>query len=167
MRLLQADGLVTHRPHHGMVVALLSQEEIGEIYRLRVNLEPLAGQWAAERAGSADIAELRRIHEAYKRSFARGPAGRQTVELNTQWHQTLYSLSGSPLLQEFISRLWAVIPIEALYRSTHGGHSTTEHEAIMLALENGRASEVRDLLRSHIEGGAGMHDESLAHDQSP
>src|ERR1700722_3794436 len=59
---LQAQGLVTSRPHHGTVVAEHSREKAEEIYMLRLLLEPFAGQLAAARASES---ELRRIDAAH------------------------------------------------------------------------------------------------------
>src|SRR5262249_27974583 len=42
VRLLQADGLLLYRPHHGIVVTELSSSATEEVYCLRLLLEPLA-----------------------------------------------------------------------------------------------------------------------------
>src|SRR5690348_4749364 len=63
LRLLQADGLVDYRAHHGIVVSELTPEEIQDLFRLRTVLEPLAVELAVPRLGRADLARLERLHE--------------------------------------------------------------------------------------------------------
>src|SRR5438876_12426443 len=62
LRMLQADGLVTHEPHRGMGVAQFSIEDTREVYRLRALLEPLATELAVGRADERARAEIRAVH---------------------------------------------------------------------------------------------------------
>ncbi len=113
LRLLQAQGLVEHRPHHGMVVAEYSAEQTEEVYRLRLVLEPMATSLAAERVGEEQLARIHRRHDTLKDAIESVDA----AELNAAWHRAVYEAAGSRYLEEFIARLWGVLPLEAVWRS--------------------------------------------------
>src|SRR5215210_986368 len=120
LRLLQAQGLVEHRPHHGMVVAEYPVEETEEVYRLREVLEPMA-------------------------------AGLDAAELNAAWHRAVYEAAGSRYLEEFITRLWGVLPLEAIWLEIRSEVSVEEHARITAAIERRDATEAAALVNRHIE----------------
>jgi DNA-binding GntR family transcriptional regulator len=153
LRLLQAQGLAVYQPHQGMVVADYSPDSVEEVSRIRAELEPLAVELAVERADAAQVAEMREAHEAL-RAAQEGPGPRSdAATLNAAWHATVYRHAGSPLLTEFISRLWAGVPVEAVWRSRRAARSLEEHEEIMVAIERGDAQGARELMRAHIQSG--------------
>ena len=61
LRLLQADGLVTYRPHQGIVVAELSEPQTAEVIRLRCLLE---GVRRGARGRVADVGSAARARAA-------------------------------------------------------------------------------------------------------
>jgi DNA-binding GntR family transcriptional regulator len=162
LRLLQADGLIEHSPHRGMVVKEYSLENIAEIYKLRSALEPLAVEWAAERASEEQLAEIRRIHAQIVAAAAKRPSAANVAALNSAWHLAIYRASGSGYLLEFIERLWGAIGGgKAVWVSQRVGESLSEHDAIMEALERGDGAAAAALMKDHIERGSMMHDERL------
>jgi DNA-binding GntR family transcriptional regulator len=154
MRLLQAEGLVEHQPHHGVVVATYLPEKAEEIYRLRVVLEPLATELAVERATPEQVAHMRALHEELDRAVREGSPRTDVAELNAQWHRAVYAASESRHLQEFITRLWTAIPVRAIWLTRRGPTSTAQHAEIMAAIESGDAASAAELMRRHIAFGA-------------
>jgi DNA-binding GntR family transcriptional regulator len=150
LRLLQAEGLVEHQPHRGMVVASYSPESAEEIYRLRVVLEPLATQLAVERATPVRIARIRALHGELSASVGQT----QAAALNAEWHRTIYGGSESRHLQEFISRLWTAIPVRAIWLTGRAAESCRQHAAITEAIERRDADAAADLMREHVLYGA-------------
>src|SRR3546814_1337532 len=61
MRRLDAEGLITLIPNRGAFVSRWSEDEIKQIYELRVLLESFAAQVAAERITEAERADLRAL----------------------------------------------------------------------------------------------------------
>jgi DNA-binding GntR family transcriptional regulator len=161
LRLLQADGIVQHTPHHGMVVAVFSPEAILEVYRLRIPLESLAAEWAAERAHEGHLNQLRRIHKRFERAVAQNPAGSDVAALNAAWHAMIYETSASPTLAEFIERLWNSGGGKAMWISGRAHRAVAEHAQILAALEARDGKCAAELMRKHIGGGAMMHRERL------
>jgi DNA-binding GntR family transcriptional regulator len=154
LRLLQAQGLVEHRPHHGMVVAQYTVEETEEVYRLRVVLEPMAAGLAAERASAEQLGTIRRRLEDLKEAVEAGAARVDGAELNAAWHRAVYEAAGSRYLEEFIARLWGVLPLEAIWLESRAEASVEEHERITAAIERRDATQAAALVKRHIEATA-------------
>lgn len=158
LRLLQAQGLVEHRPHHGMVVAEYPVEQTEEVYRLRLVLEPMATGLAAERATAGQLEEIRRLLDDLREAVRAGDARVDAAELNAAWHRAVYEAAGSRYLEEFIARLWGVLPLEAIWLASRSEASIEEHERITAAVEGRDASKAADLVREHIEATARMRE---------
>ncbi len=154
LRLLQAEGLVEHEPHRGMVVATYTAESAEEIYRLRVLLEPLATHLAVERASPVRVARIRELHDELAASVGQVPARPQAAALNAEWHRTIYAGSESRHLQEFISRLWTAIPVRAIWLTARAEESSRQHEGITAAIERRDAEGAAELMREHVLFGA-------------
>jgi DNA-binding GntR family transcriptional regulator len=155
LRLLQADGLVQHRPHQGIVVAELSPTEVGDLARLRMVLEPLAIELALPHLGEPELGSLERLHERYLRAVA-GERGTAINAANAAWHWAIYEASGSPLLNEFVRRLWETYPWRTMW-AVPGRTETSaaQHEQVMEALRCGDGAAAAGAMRVHIDSGTG------------
>jgi DNA-binding GntR family transcriptional regulator len=154
LRLLQAQGLAAYSAHHGMVVAEYAPDDVAEVSRIRVELEPLAVALAVERADEADLAEMRAAHDALKAAHEGRTPRSEAASLNAAWHAAVYRPAASPLLTDFIARLWAGVPVEAVWRRSRAERSLREHDQIMDAIERRDAETARRLMREHIERGS-------------
>lgn len=161
LRLLQAQGLVEHEPHRGVVVATYTPESAEEIYRLRVLLEPLATELAVERATAEQVAHIRALHDELARAVHDDESRTDFAELNARWHRTIYEASESRHLQEFIARLWTAIPVQAIWLTRRARSSCEQHEAITEAIERRAAQEAGELMRLHVLHGASTTTEHL------
>ena len=155
LRLLQADGLLEHQPHRGMIVAEYTAEKAEEIYRIRVALEPLATGLTAERATDAELGNLAALHAQLARAVASG-SDVTAVALNAEWHRAIYAACGSRYLQEFISRLWTALPVSAVWLSTRAQRSVEEHGAVMDALMARDGKVAGELMGGHLTRGSVM-----------
>lgn len=158
LRLLQAQGLVEHRAHHGVVVAEYPVEQIEEVYRLRLVLEPMATGLAAERATVEQLEEIRRRHDALREAVRAGDSRGDAAELNAAWHRAVYEAADSRYLREFIARLWGVLPLEAIWLNSRSEASIEEHGRITSAVEGRDASKAAALVRDHIEATARLRE---------
>jgi DNA-binding GntR family transcriptional regulator len=153
LRLLQADGLVTYRPHQGIVVAELSEPQTEEVIRLRCLLEGSAVELAAASMTPARLRELERLHQRFLGAIESG-RGREIVAGNEAWHHAVYDASGSPLLTEFVRRLWDVYPWRTMWVIPgRAEQSAREHEEVMERLRAGDAAGAAELMKAHIAGG--------------
>jgi len=153
LRLLQADRLVDYRAHQGIVVAELSPAVTEEVYRLRALLEPLAIELAMPRLTDEQLEELERLHEQHGAAVASG-RGAPISDRNWAWHWAMYSNSGSPLLNDFIRRLWEAFPWRTMWALPGRMKlSLQEHDAIMDAVRARDAALAARRLREHVLSG--------------
>lgn len=161
LRLLQADGLVTYHPHRGVVVAETSIDTALEILRLRTLLESLATELAVPQLTTQDIAELRTLQDQLRRATIRGSVAKLS-ELNHAWHWKIYAKCQSPILLEFVRRLWEAFPWRTIWASSgRAENSALQHEDVMQALAAGNARLAAERMRNHIEAGVTEHLEQL------
>ena len=93
-RLLSHDGLLVHRRHRGVFVPQLDEDDLTDLYLLRITLEVgvLRG------LGQVDPALLRQLEADVRtgEEAARRGRWRQVGTANMDFHQHLVALSGSP-----------------------------------------------------------------------
>ncbi|HWM08451.1 MAG TPA: GntR family transcriptional regulator [Solirubrobacteraceae bacterium] len=150
LRLLQADGLVAYRPHHGMVVAAPSLDEIRDTYRLRKELEPLATRWAVPLL-TPDQHERLAAHHAGLVSAVDLGNNSTAIRDNAAWHWVVYEASGSDLMISFIRRLWDIAPWRTVWVVREPPDILNEqHIALHAAVTSGDADEAARLMHEHI-----------------
>ena len=88
-------GLVEIHPHRGAVVLAPSARELAQIYEVRTLVEPICVAWSAQRIGSAEIDEARKLLEA-----ARDRATLDVAGLNRRFHAVIAGACGNPHLAE-------------------------------------------------------------------
>jgi len=102
--LLEAEGLIRIHPHRGAVVAALSVEDIEELVRLRVMLEPMLLRQSVPHLTADDYAALDRILAEYT-----GDLDANSVEhfgkRNTDLHGVLYQRANSPRTESIVTTL--------------------------------------------------------------
>jgi DNA-binding GntR family transcriptional regulator len=150
LRVLEAEGLVTSRPHKGMVVTEMSPVDLHEIYLLRRLLETEATRRAVAALSRVTLAELARLVERMDEAVERGDV--ELAELNRAFHFTLYDASGLDHLTRIIRMLWNqsdayrafYLANEAYRRQAQDGH-----HAILEAAQGRDAERVVALLDAH------------------
>ena len=86
-------------------VARLSASQYQELRSIRILLEGLAAERATTRISKADIANLKKYHQALV-AAERGGRWREAVQVNWQFHHTLYRAADAPELLEMIETIW-------------------------------------------------------------
>lgn len=94
LKLLENEGLVVRYPHRGTFVARLTLEDAEEIYSLRQALEMLAVEYIIERASPEQLDELDELIGAMERSIERGYTQYEATDLDLEFHDALYRISG-------------------------------------------------------------------------
>ncbi len=107
---LEHEGLVVRKANQGCVVTTLTRVEIGQILRIREELETLAMELAIENAADAQIRKLLLVTDAMERA-ARARDVREFFALDVRFHETLWRLSGNSLLPRLLAQ--ALMPLLA------------------------------------------------------
>jgi DNA-binding GntR family transcriptional regulator len=99
LKRLDADGLVTYRPHKGATVAALRIEEFEDILDIRIALESVAGRLGASRVDDHDVARMRSILAELKRP---GQEYEELVALEWRGYLICYEAARRPRLLRMI-----------------------------------------------------------------
>jgi DNA-binding GntR family transcriptional regulator len=114
-RRLESDGLVVFG-RRSITVSNLSAGQVTQVFRIRLQLELLATEWAIEQVTEDDVADLQDILTRMDRPDIGVDEWRS---LNQDFHRRFYDCARSPHLLELIGRVWdKVEPFMAIYASS-------------------------------------------------
>lgn len=136
----------------GARVIGITLEDLNDIYEIRIRIEGLAARRAAERATANDIEKLRHILELQE-FYTRKNEPDQIKNTDSDFHQLLYQMSGSPSLQDTLEPLHRrVIKYRRVSVSSksRAEKSYQEHLGIFNAIANKDADMAEELTRQHI-----------------
>ncbi|SRR5579885_88922 len=154
MTLLEQEGFVRTRPRRGIFVVRKSKREIVEMITVMAALESMAARLAAERAAAAEIAELRRLMDAFH-DGAEGGRLDEYSDANIAFHQAIIRMSGCALLAEMTENLFIhmrAIRKITIHQDNRAARSVGDHLAIIDALERRDAALAERLAREHTLG---------------
>lgn len=154
IQILAREGLISHQRHRGAVVAELREDDVTDIYRVRLVLE-LAGIDAAE---TADPAQLRRVEDKVRalKEAAAAHNREALVEHDLAFHRAVVHLMGSRRADEFFDHLessvrFCLSVLSSVDREYEDPFPVVaEHEAIFAAITARDIARARDLMRAHL-----------------
>jgi DNA-binding GntR family transcriptional regulator len=150
LRQLRAEGLITSEPHMRAAVVGHPIERVLEILELRVLLESFLLKRSAALMTPADLDELRQMCA----KMARTKQHDKWLELNTEFHDRLYSHANSPIAQDLVHQL--TLRVQRYVRMVRSdgiaraGDPNEEHEAVLDAIAKGDVKQARRFLEVHI-----------------
>lgn len=158
---LEHQGFVQRTPYKGTTVTKLGPTEIKRIFRLRVELEALAIEWAKENVTEADLESLRQNIRAMEQA-ATDLDLTLFYEADLAFHRKIWSMSDNPYLADALERV--VVPLFAFFlmktsrRRNSYVESACMHASIVEALPQKSAAELREMVKQSL---AGWKDEML------
>ncbi|MGA8550799.1 MAG: GntR family transcriptional regulator [Stellaceae bacterium] len=159
MTVLEQEGFVRTRPRRGIFVVRKSKREIVEMITVMAALESMAARLAAERAGDAEVADLRRLMAAFHagngHSASEGERLAEYSDANIAFHQGIIRMSGCALLAEMTENLFLhmrAIRRITIHQENRAAHSIVDHMAIIEALERRDPELAERLAREHTLG---------------
>ena len=147
IRVLEREGFLVAQPRRGAVVASVSAQDVEELFDVRLSLEVLAAQQAAQRVDARGAALLRGL-------VADATAATTVTDLatlNSMFHAEICRLSGNALLIGIMESLRD--RLEWIYRQSaveRAPHSWTEHEALATAIAAGDAEAAAHAAHTHV-----------------
>ncbi|HWB49954.1 MAG TPA: GntR family transcriptional regulator [Stellaceae bacterium] len=157
--LLEQEGFVRTLPRRGIYVVRKTKREIVEIITVMAALESMAARLVVLNAPDDDIAELRRLMDAFHDGANGQKDGGERLEeysdANIAFHQAIIRMSGCRLLAEMTENLF--IHMRAIRKVTiaqdnRAARSIVDHMAIIEALERRDAEAAARLARDHTLG---------------
>lgn len=150
---LAEDGLVSLTPNRGAVVLGITEEDIIDIYRIRMRLEGLASAMAAEKIteeGKQQLSENIALSEFY----IQRQDTEHIEELDTVFHRMIYEASGSRMIARILSDLHCntkAYRSQSLSVPGRLAKTLEEHKEILNAILTGNAERAERLTSEHIE----------------
>jgi DNA-binding GntR family transcriptional regulator len=150
LRDLSGQGLVQLDTHRGAVVKSFDEDDVREVFELRMVLEPLAVRKRINAGIEADLPRLRELQAAMDK--AKDPI--PWLELNAEFHATLVDTPGSPRLREFLrslqdaSSVYVNMTAESSSKWMKSGGG--EHRALIEACAGGNADEAAEVALAHL-----------------
>lgn len=154
MRGLEAEGLITLIPNRGAFVARWTENEIKQIYELRVLLESFAAQVAAERINDEQRAELQALAEKMARLVEQRPVDVEAIaEVNDKFHKGVLEACGNPRLRDLLGTITEV-PLQLStfrrYSVDELRRSASQHAELVSALAVRDGDWARSVMTAHI-----------------
>jgi DNA-binding GntR family transcriptional regulator len=152
LKRLQADNLVLVRAHRGMFVADIAITDLGQIFEVRIALEPLGVRLAAERITEQQMEKLHYLMDEYERVDKTDKAC--LLYLDYSFHNLFseachnrYLQKELENLQNLSTRIWNL----AINRTTIEDIDIEAHLEILKAIEARDAIKAESIMKRHIE----------------
>ena len=161
-RRLEQDGLVERVPRGGVRVVSLDWETIKDLYQLRTVLEIHVIELACQRISSEEIIALKRTKAQAMELLNSTDMDKETLlshllELNTEFHDTIYQSTGSRFLINTVNQLRGIVmAMRSVSLQAERGPALTweEHSQLIQHFEKRDVEAARKLIRRHIQNAA-------------
>jgi DNA-binding GntR family transcriptional regulator len=152
LRILESEGLVTLEPHRGARVRGVSEEDLEEIFDVRLMLESHGVLRHLHRLAPEALAPVRRAVDDARTSLGAGDI-EGWHQASLRFHDGLVMLASNRhliRLHEELKRSLHRYQISVVGTPGEPGRFQVEHEAILAALEAGRVERGAELVAMHI-----------------
>jgi DNA-binding GntR family transcriptional regulator len=149
---LEAEGLVRIIPHKGAVVAGLSQDEVDDVFELRLMLEVRLLRSSVPHLTEQDFDDLDRVQDAFGGAIRARDAARWGV-LNAELHNTLYRRADQPRTSVIVSNLLTTSERYTRIQLTGKAawqRAQTEHGELIALCRRKETDAACTLLEQHI-----------------
>ncbi len=151
LRRLEQEHLIEDT-NKGSVVLGITNEDLRDIYAIRMNIEGIAAYRAAERITDEQIKELRELLDLQEFYASKKDADHiKTVDNN--FHELVYRYSGSTVIYDTLTPLhrkiqkYRKVSVENAERSES---SLNEHKALLAALEKHDSELAQKVVTDHV-----------------
>lgn len=152
LKQLELDGLVENIPNRGVIVKGISQQDIYDIFIIRMAIEGIAAQWAVERMSDEEIDQLKEVFELMEFYTFKGDVTK-IFELNTKFHEIIYMATKSRYLEHVLKDFQLFIKSTRNKSLRSEGRMETaleEHKSILDAFIKKDAPTAVLMLTKHI-----------------
>ena len=163
IRQLAAEGALEILPNSGIRVPLMNKDQFRELLKIRLALEGMAVEVAAQRITATQLQAVAALHAALSEEMQSSePDVGRVIRLNKQLHFSVYRASGMPILVGLIESIWLRVgPVLNLDMGS-GSRRLSEapalghHAGLFEGLRNGSAEQSRAGLAGDLISSAQM-----------
>jgi DNA-binding GntR family transcriptional regulator len=164
LRVLGAQGIVSHVQNRGARVNGHSGRSIRELGAVRAQLEGFAAELAADRISDEQLTRMREACERFALDIARpadgeGGAAVRWAAANEAFHSVILEASGNDQLALSLVDINRRLPRNSAYAAYSGRtrllrQNAEEHEAIAEAIASGDGARAREAMVRHVNSSA-------------
>lgn len=147
---LEAEGLLITKPRCGAIVFSMTQDNLRELYEIRILLEQYCGVKSCQKATSE---EIRQIEQANLNMYKTLGSLREFMRYDREFHYLLCKLSGCTNTLEILEGLWNKSDsYKSIYYSIEGRCLDTlqEHTAIVQAIKDKDKERLKEKIADHL-----------------
>ncbi|MCP3891820.1 MAG: GntR family transcriptional regulator [Desulfobulbaceae bacterium] len=149
---LSSEGLVTFLPRKGFIVTSYTEEEIEEVFELRIILESSVIRKVASKISPGDFDKLREYIEIQHKAATENDYHGFMLS-DRAFHKTFFELAGNCKLMEIMENFQDICHmIGVCYLKVAGFYEKVilDHEAILKSVETGDADKAEAAIVNHI-----------------
>lgn len=152
LRQLELEGLVQSVPNKGVTVKGISEQDIQDIYTIRMLIEGLAARWAAEKITPRELEELKEavdLEEFYTKKHDYN----HLLKFDTRFHDIIFRASKSMPLMHTLSTFHHYVQKArkaSMSSPRRAEEVLDEHKAILQAIMEGDAEKAERLTTEHV-----------------
>ena len=151
-RLEQED--ILEEAGRGVTVVGISRQDMLDMYEIRIRIEGLAAEWAAERISDEELGQIRDTLELQRYYIEKGGSHSDQIKnLDSQFHELVYRACGSRALTDTLLGLHKKMTkfrMASVSKHSRALQSVEEHEAILAALSAHDAAATGAAMTAHV-----------------
>ncbi|MFP5466376.1 MAG: GntR family transcriptional regulator [Gammaproteobacteria bacterium] len=153
LKVLAAEGLVTMKVRRGAYVTEVSDKDLADVYHLLSLLESDAAGVVARKASTAQLEELKSLHEELEAALNDRD---RFFAINEKFHMRLLEMANNRWRQQMVADLHKVMKLNrhnSLLKTGRIDESLKEHRAIMAALLAHQGDQAVRRMQEHFLNG--------------
>lgn len=153
---LQQEGLVVHEPHRGATVCEVSEDDVADIYSLRLALERLAVEHAGRKGATGDFAAVEAVLDRFRATPRARITRRSVADLDIDFHDAIFRAAGSRRLyrawETLRSQLMMFLMLRDALPDDYLDTWHRDHLALLETIRAGDAAAADAMIIEHVEG---------------
>ena len=152
LRQLELEGLVQSVPNKGATVRGVTEQDIQDIYTIRMLIEGLAARWAAEKITPEELEELKEAVDLEEFYTTKSNYG-NLLRFDTRFHDIIFKASKSKPLMYTLSTFHRYVQKArrvSMSSPERAAEVLQEHKAILQAIIDRDADRAEKLRTEHV-----------------
>lgn len=145
-------GLIELFPNRGARVVDPSEEEVEDMFFVRLNLELLAAEVLMKKITPAKLEKIKRVETEYRKILKQG-SFEEMIFKNEEFHHTLYEATENKFLQEFLHKVRNIsyfLRYNAYFLPGRPQKSVNDHQSMIRALEQGDLQKLKSVIENSV-----------------
>jgi DNA-binding GntR family transcriptional regulator len=149
---LEKEGLVTRIPYKGTYVSDINNQDMANIFTIRIVLEGLAIHLATELLTEDDFQQMQKLIADHAEALKKGDV-RGVSRINTEFHNIIVNCCSNPRLQQMLHNLDDHLKryrLLSISQGTRTEKSVPEHQAILDAVRARDPKRAEEAMQIHL-----------------